>query len=296
MLSVCIPVYNTDIRHLVRQLLQQAETFGQPVELIVMDDASEEACKLINREISTLPGITYSELPVNTGRSKIRNLMAAKARYPYLLFLDADSLLPGDHFLSTYLDHMEPGSIVCGGTAYPDERPGNPESLLRWTYGRCHEQIGPAKRKKKPFAITSNNFVIHRETFLQHPFRDSIRSYGHEDTVLGYDLWSAGIEIVHTYNPVIHTGLESSEVYLDKTQKALANLLFITRNIVTDPVFAQHSGLLRLRNILGKLGVRKMTGVIFNCFERRLRKHLTGPEPRLYLFNLYRIGYICSLE
>lgn len=296
MLSVCIPVYNTDIRLLVRQLLQQAESLGQPVELIVMDDASEESYKLLNREIRTLPGVAYSEQPINNGRSKIRNLLASRAGYPYLLFLDADSLLPGDRFLSKYADHVKHGSIICGGTAYPDEKPGNPESLLRWTYGRRHEQINPAGRSKKPFAITSNNFVIHRETFLQHPFRESIRSYGHEDTVLGYDLWSAGIEIVHIDNPVIHTGLENSEAYLDKTQTALANLLLITRKMVTDPVFSRHSGLLRIRNILEKLGLRKMTGAVFIRFEKRLRKHLTGPAPRLFLFNLYRIGYICSLN
>lgn len=296
MISVCIPVYNNDIRFLAGQLLQQAESLGQPVEVVVMDDGSEESYKLINREISTLPGVRYSELPVNTGRAKIRNMLAGKAIYPYLLFLDADSMLTGDHFLKIYMEHIREEKVICGGTVYSDERPENAESLLRWTYGRHHEQIPPEKRNRKSFAITSNNFIIHRKTFLQHPFREAILRYGHEDTVLGYDLWAAGIEIVHIANPVLHTGLEDSEVYLDKTQTALANLLHITRNIVTDRVFVQHSGLLRIRHHLGKLGLRKIAGVIFIRFEKLLRKHLTGSSPRLFVFNLYRIGYICSLE
>lgn len=296
MLSVCIPVYNTDVRPLVRQLVQQAESLDQPVEILVADDGSQDTYTLINREISILPGVGYSEQPDNTGRSRIRNLLASKARYPYVLFLDADSMLPGNHFLDAYIDHIGPGSVICGGTAYSEEKPHNPGSLLRWTYGRHHEQTSPAKRSKKTFAITSNNFVIHRETLLKHPFRDSILRYGHEDTVLGYDLWSAGIEIVHIDNPVIHTGLENSEVYLDKTRTALANLLQISRNIVTDRTFVQHSGLLRIRNIFDKMGLRKMAGSMFRRYEGRLRKHLTGPAPRLFIFNLYRTGYICSLD
>ena len=48
MISVCIPVFNFDITQLVADLSRQAEEIGSSVEIILIDDASDEKYKKIN--------------------------------------------------------------------------------------------------------------------------------------------------------------------------------------------------------------------------------------------------------
>jgi hypothetical protein len=50
-------------------------------------------------------------------------------------------------------------------------------------------------------------------------FSEDLKTYGHEDTLLGYDLFRNGIEIFHIDNPVEHTGLEDSSVLLRKPKQ-----------------------------------------------------------------------------
>jgi hypothetical protein len=152
-----------------------------------------------------------------------------------------------------------------------------------------------SERQKKGFAITANNFLIRRDLLLQIPFRESIRQYGHEDTVLGYDLLQSGYHPIHIDNPVTHTGLETSAVYLEKTRMAIENLVYVSREIINDPLFINDSGLLRLRKKAKDLRLAGLCSLIFRIMEPLLRRHLTGPAPTLLLFDLYRAGYICSL-
>ena len=41
LLSICIPVYNTDIRPLATELHRQSQSFSSEVELLFIDDASD---------------------------------------------------------------------------------------------------------------------------------------------------------------------------------------------------------------------------------------------------------------
>jgi glycosyltransferase involved in cell wall biosynthesis len=294
MLSICVPVYNFDVRQLAGQLSEQAKKAGIPVEILVFDDNSEADIKKINREISSTPSLKYLELPENIGRAVIRNRLAKTAKYPYLLYLDADSLVPDDNFIKSYLNNIYNAKIICGGTIYHKEPPEN-EKLLRWVYGFQREELTPEQRQKKGFSITTNNFLVSRDVMLQFPFRESIREYGHEDTVFGYDLFKAGINIMHIENPVIHSGLESSPDYLEKTRKAIQNLLSVSQNLVPDRDFMNHSGLLRLRKKVKRTGLLKLTGWLFRKTQHQFEKHLTGPSPKLWVFDLYKAGFLCSI-
>ena len=93
MLSICVPVYNFDVRQLAGQLSEQAKKAGIPVEILIFDDNSEADIKKINREISSTPSVKYLELPENIGRAAIRNRLAETAKYPYLLYLDRKSVV-----------------------------------------------------------------------------------------------------------------------------------------------------------------------------------------------------------
>lgn len=295
MLSICVPVYNFDVRQLAGQLSGQARKAGIPFEILIFDDFSEAGYKNLNLETSSIKSARYIELPENIGRAAIRNRLAKSAKYPYLIFLDADSLIPDDSFIKRYLNNIYNAKIICGGTIYHKEPPEK-EKTLRWVYGCHREELMPEQRQNKGFSITANNFMVSRDVMLQYPFRESIREYGHEDTVFGYDLYKAGINILHIENPVIHSGLESSTDYLAKTRVAIKNLLTVSQNLVTNREFLNHSGLLRLREKVKSAGLLKVTGWLFQKTESLLEKHLTGPAPRLWVFDLYKAGYICSLE
>ena len=90
-LSILIPCYNWDVQSLINHLhslcvnSQKLNKF----EIICIEDASKECFS--NDQISELSNVKYKKLTQNIGRAKIRNLMAQKAQYEWLLFIDADS-------------------------------------------------------------------------------------------------------------------------------------------------------------------------------------------------------------
>jgi len=202
MLSINIPVYNIHITDLVWQIKQQAEKISLDFEIRIYDDGSEEQTKNENRKLAEIPNVIYREMEQNLGRAAIRNKMGLESEKPFLLFIDADSKLVSDDFLKKYMELAKPGIVLCGGTSYSAQNPGD-EKKLRWVYGHKREAISAEKRKsKKGFIITSNNFLIDRETFKKIHFRENIGPYGHEDTLLGFDLFQAGIKPKHINNPV----------------------------------------------------------------------------------------------
>jgi glycosyltransferase involved in cell wall biosynthesis len=91
MVSVVIPVYNkaASLRRAIQSVLRQ----DAPVEVIVVDDGSQDAPELVVREFGD--AVTYLRQP-NRGPSAARNHGARASHFPRLLFLDADDeLLPG---------------------------------------------------------------------------------------------------------------------------------------------------------------------------------------------------------
>jgi hypothetical protein len=90
-LSICIPIYNTDIRPLATELHRQIQAYSSEVELLFLDDASDVFFKELNRSVGGFSD--YQELPVNIGRSKIRNAFLPFVKGTHLLFLDGDSIV-----------------------------------------------------------------------------------------------------------------------------------------------------------------------------------------------------------
>ena len=298
MLTINIPVYNIDARPLVLQLTKQMQKLNTAVEINVYDDGSKEAVKTINRELQYVPGVIYAELEKNLGRSAIRNKMAEDSKFEYLLFIDADSKIVSEHYLQIYLKNLQNHRILCGGTVYSSTPPKDPTKLLRWVYGSKREAISATERnRKKGFIITSNNFCIEKKLFLKTKFRDNIGHYGHEDTLLGFDLHKKGALPFHIENPVEHTGLESSETFLAKTRTALGSLHFISENIVKN-----ESEFFRQVNFLNRY--KKLTSLIpavllrkfFAFFSIKMKKNLTGKKPYLFWFDMYKLCYFATIK
>lgn len=298
MLSINIPVFNIEVNGLVFQLVKQAEKLNLIYEIRVYDDASGDNIRTANSVIRKYPRVNYAELETNIGRSAIRNKMGFDSKYEYLLFIDADSKLIKDDYLSKFLKFAKPECVLCGGTSYQQDKPEDIEKILRWTYGMQREAISSEMRNsKKGFIITSNNFFIPKKIFEGVHFREDIRDYGHEDTVLGYDLFKKGIEILHIDNPVEHTGLEDADVFLQKSKTALKSLKYISEEIVKkDKDFVSQVHFLHRFSSIKKWLPHFFLRMVYVLFHSFLEKNLKSKNPNMKWFDLYRLSYFTTLK
>jgi len=298
MLSINIPVFNYEVGELVAQLIAQAEELQIQYEIRVYDDGSEEDCKLKNRLYSHNPRVIYIELEKNLGRSVIRNKMGFDSQFEYLLFIDADSMPVDKNYLKNFITNLKPNRVLCGGTAYKMQKPDQPEKYLRWFYGTNREAISAEPRNsKKGFIITSNNFLIEKSVFEKVYFREDVKKYGHEDTLLGYDLFRNGVEIFHINNQVEHTGLEVSQIFIEKTKTALKSLHEIAHVLLPgDEVFAQQVHFLNRYNSITKYLPTVFLRVFYKFCNRCIERNLTGRNPSLFLFDLYKLGFYSTLQ
>lgn len=296
MLSVLIPAYNFDIRDLVKVLSDQASKENIPFEIIVIDDASEIEYKNINNAIAGFQGVIYSEEPVNTGRSKIRNKLARQARYDNLLFLDCDSAVISDKFIKNYLDNLKKAPVIYGGRIY-QEKHLKPDKVLHWLYGFKREQSTAKKRNQWPNrSFQTNNFLIEKEVLKDVLFNEKIEGYGHEDTLFGYELNKLEYTIYHIDNPIVHLGLESNAEFLRKTREGIKNLRRIMNINGNDRKLIKDITILSYYRKLKKYRLVKIFRYIFRKYEHGLRRNLLGKKPKLLYFDLYKLGYLCSLD
>jgi len=225
LLSILIPVYNYNVTHLVTELHRQAEELGELYEICLLDDGSDEKFKAINGFLIQKTNVHYVELPQNIGRAAIRNRLVEMAQYDYLLYMDCDSGVVMPHYLETYVTALHPQRLLYGGRTYLPKPPSDPQYLLHWHYGRQREQQDFLERQKNPYhSFMTNNFLIPKSIFSSITFDESLRTYGHEDTLFGMELAKKNIEIQHLNNPLLHLGLESTAVFLSKTKMAVHNL------------------------------------------------------------------------
>jgi glycosyltransferase involved in cell wall biosynthesis len=297
MLSINIPVYNFEIVNLVKQLVLQADALDIDYEIRVYDDGSDEIFKSLNRNVKNLSNVVYVELETNLGRSAIRNKMGLESEFEYLLFIDADSAVVKPDYLQTFISNSKAGLVLCGGTAYGTTKPVANEKLLRWTYGHKREAVSAKMRNQsKGFIITSNNFLIPKVVFQQVHFRENIKKYGHEDTLLGYDLYTNNFEIFHIQNPVEHTGLESAQLFLSKTKSALKNLKLICDTLLSNETdFINQVNFTRKYKMITMLFPVRFFQWIFSRYEEKMEKNLKGRHPNLFLFDLYKLSYFSTL-
>lgn len=293
MLSILIPTYNYDCTRLVKDLHLQAECLSIDYEIIVADDASPIAVYKENiREINTLSHCRLIELEENIGRACIRNLLADKAQHEWLLFMDADAEVISPTFLTHYLSQMrQEAEVICGGLCHANTLPSHNVSL-RYAYEkRADKQRAARHRARHPYnRFTPFNFLIRRRTFQAIRFDETIRNYGHEDTLFGIELEMREIPILHIDNPLRHIGLEDNQLFLEKTCSALRNLASM------EPFIKGHSSLISAYRILCRLHLSKLLMHCYNRYESKITTHLCGARPWLCLFFLYKLAYYCKVK
>ena len=296
MLSILIPNYNQNVTKLVHQLNEQLKINGCVAEIIVGDDGSDIPVYETNRLVEQLEDVRMIRMDNQVGRARIRNILAKEAQYNYLLFIDSDAFVVNLDYLKKYLTFHGNSEVLVGGVFYQEFVPENPKQILRWKYGRKKEEKPAETRKRNPYSSFSTfNFLISKEAFQSVQFNESIKEYGHEDTLFGYELLIRNIPIVHIDNPLLHTGLDENDVFLEKTRISLKNLsnLFVEMNF--NKTFQKQVSLLRTYNFIKEFRLLGIIKLKFKLFRRILENNLTGKSPSVWLFQLYKLGYYCSV-
>jgi glycosyltransferase involved in cell wall biosynthesis len=292
MISILIPIHNYNATPLVQELQLQCLNSGIDFEIICIDDCSS-ICKEENNTISEINHCHLYFLDKNIGRSKIRNLLAYKATFDWLLFLDCDTFPKSEQFIRSYLKQITQPSCraIFGGLDYDKLKPKD-NQLLRWVYGQNREAKTALQRLEHPYTTSYvSNFLIQRSLFRTIQFDESIITYGYEDAIFIQSLKTKNIIIDQIENPVFHLNLETSEMFLSKTKEALKTLLYLSHT-------NKHlnSKLIRTYRTLHTMKLDSIMSKIFTSTKSILEKNLTSKKPSLILFDLYKISYFCYLN
>lgn len=290
MLSILIPIYNYDVTELVGYL--QSSFSNSPYtfeyEILCYDDASNnKELHSINSKLNELDNVTYKVLDKNLGRSKIRNLLAKESKGDWLLFLDCDSLPCHKDFIFKYLQQTNDADVVCGGTKYQTKTQINKEYMLHWKNGKKREE------SKKHF--TTNNFFIRKEIFNFIHFDETLKGYGHEDTVFGEQLKQRNYKILYINNPVYHMGLKTTDHFIADTLNAEKNL----RKLYDNPLYTntiRNLSIIQTYEKLKKFYLLQVFSICANIFSPLILKQLHSKNPNLYLLDIYKLKSFISSQ
>lgn len=290
-ISVLIANYNWDVSILIKELHKQLIASKVAFEILCYDNSKGSSFESSNEKLNALDFVTYRLEHHYIGRSQNRNKLALDAKHGWFLFLDGDSAIPNPEFIANYLTTSKSAMVVCGGTAYA-EKPLNENQLLRWTYGKEREEIRSELRNEKANSgFSSFNFLIKSEAFELVGFNNELTQYGHEDTLFGQDLRKHHFNVLHINNPLVHLGLDENQVFLEKTRNAIQNL----KTLVDSKILENESKLTSYYLRLSKTRTKKVISALFKRNKNRWEKNLCGQAPNMRTFDLYRLGYLCSL-
>ena len=295
-ISLLIPVFDYDIIALVYSMKNAMGKVPEFYEIVIGDDGSSaEYCeKYKSLESENVKVISSKK---NIGRAAIRNKLALEAKGDFLLFIDADVMMPGtaEAYILKWLPYMNNSKVICGGTLYHDSAPGDPDKLLRWKYGKWREQKSAAERNKHPHAgFSTFNVMIEKSAFGKIRFNEELKQYGHEDTLLGYQLKKAGIDILHIDNGLMHEGLETNRDFLNKTKLGIENLSKLYDKVTDKRSFSDTVLMLRIYNKLKYFGMTRILAAIFIKFRDRMEIRLDSSNISLLLFGFYKMSMFCT--
>jgi len=288
MLSIAIPVYNFEVVDLCSSLDRQARQLGIDFEILCYDDLSQPEFRNINRRLDQIESLDYKELKENLGRSKIRNLLAKDAKYDQILFMDCDSEVESEDYLSTYINLLDKEKVIYGGRSYKPEA-DQVSHILRWKYGVMREVRSAEERSKNPYrSFMTNNFIVDKESLAECPFNEDLDGYGHEDTLFALDLKQSGIRIRHVDNALCHIGLEDAEEYLRKTKQGVKNLSEIIKMGKLGANNKLYGTYLKLK----KYSLLGLCMAYIRRNESKMIENLKSPTPNLRNFDLLKIFYL----
>lgn len=296
MISICIPIHNCSVEKLTHDLKNQADNLDVEYEILLYDDGSDISYREMNRPLSDLSNVVYKELQKNIGRSAIRNMLAKEAQFKYLIFMDCDAQVCCPDFIAKYIQYCQPGIVCYGGRKNLSESPSS-EYFLRWYLSVRREETSADIRNRKPNKnFLTFNFLIDKEIFEQNSFDESLTGYGHEDTLFGIKLVEHNIKIHHIDNPLIHAELDTAKVFIEKTEQSIQNLVEIQKRIGSEHNFTKEVKLLNAEKRIISLRLTSLLSYSYKVTRKLMLRNLLGKKPTLFIFDLYKLGYLCTLR
>ena len=291
MISILIPCFDYNAYPLVSILEKQALMLKIDFEIICIDDGSFSSKNDLNQKINLLTNSKFIELKKNIGRINNRLLLAEKSQYEWLIFIDVDTLPNEDNFLKNYIDQLNKGTLIIGGCTY--KKPDNENFSLRYKFGKFREEISSDIRNKNPYKyISSCNFMCKRDVLIDILASINTISYGN-DYVFGSLIKKKEIDIKHIDNPVLIDNIDENQIFIKKTHHALDNLISSYNN----KIIKNHSiSILKAYIILDTLLMKNIFVKITDLFKNLLNRNLHCKDPNLFLFDLYRLNYLCKIK
>lgn len=288
-LSILIPSYNRECMELVNDLLAQ---IPEDAEIIVGNDksTSEEAIKAY-RKIAGMKHCRVYEPSNNLGRSRILNRLFELSSGQWILIIDCDTKVDSTDFIKNYLEatRKHPADAYYGGMKNTPECPEGCE--LRWTYEtKAAQRLTKEHRQKNPFeSLTTQNFMISREAFVQTGFSEDITNYGYEDVVLIQQLKHQGKRIHHLENRLIHMDIDTNRQFLAKTREALRTLHSLPEDI------RPKTRMTEMHRLLRKYHLHRAFALLHIFLLPVTRRILCSRFVSLKLYQFYKLGYYCGL-
>jgi len=291
MLSILIPEYNCDCTRLVRDLSDQCLQENIDYEILVLDDASTDFPQE-NLVLPSIPGCILSINEVNIGLARCRNRLVRMAKFEWLLILDSDLQVFDNLFIKRYLDVLGKESVISGGVVCSKEKP-EAARMLRWKYSRNRESLSAEVHNRNPWrSFFSSNVLMQKSVNERIPYDEQFQDYGHEDTIMGYQLKTLGIKVLYIENPLLHLGIDRSDRYLAKSLLAVEK--YLDASIFKSEKLVLEVKIFRVYRIIKKMHLDGLVAWKFRILKKLLYKNLMGTHPNLFLFDFYRLGHLCQ--
>lgn len=291
-ISVCIPVYNFDVRELVIALRTEIQTNQIDAEIILIDDASDEGFKQINNELNNQVS-QFILLEKNIGRSRIRNLFLKHTKGNYLLFLDCDVKIDNINFLKNYLQEItqnREAEVIYGNFKIDSSY----SKTLRNRYS-IEREIFSGDKTSDFSVFKTVNFIIQRETFQKFLFDETLIHYGYEDYVFAKKMELNDVKFSALNNPVIHVDDTSNEVFLAKTETAMNSLFQLSQNAENEK-YIKDIKVFSIAKKMKNLGFNKLFVVLYERFIRNmLLKNLLSENPKIKYLDIYKLALLLKI-
>ncbi len=293
MLSILIPTYNYNVYSLVTELKSQADALGIAYEILVQDDASTFFLQE-NTEINLLQHCSYTLNHENLGRGNNINLLNNRAKFDYVLIMEADAFPEKKDYLQHLIASINPETqVLFGGVTYPNEKPKK-DKLLRWKYGNERESIPLSERLKNPYHFVFTwNLLLKKELLSNYHFPYNVKDYGYEDVVFIKQLKENNIPVQHIENRLVHFNTETSLTFIEKTEKAITTL----HQLILDKKLELNDTKIGTAfNIITFLQFNIVIRLLFKKLSKQMIANLSSSHPSLIVLDLYKLGYFCLLN
>lgn len=289
--------FNFDCSELICSLHKQLTSFSElKWELIIIDDCSPKSSTL-DTNIATaqsMVGCRYIVNDKNEGAAVCRNRLSQIAKGEWLIFIDGDARVSGNHdFIDKYWANRHLADVVVGGLMHPEKMPTN-SCALRFRYEKEADKLRSVEgRSKSPYdKFTAFNIMVRKVIFDIVRFDETCTEYGYEDALFGIELKNKSISLCHIDNILVHTGLDSNESFLRKTEVALKTLF----NLQKQGKMIGECRIGKAAETLEHLKMDKLYAFLFKMSRNLVKQNLSSRHPSLLLFSLYKLGLFIEIK